>query len=199
MDEGDDKENEGESGTLCPSILPEKYKTSPIFPEENRWAFQQNTRSDSTTSSYPGGRSQDYIGLAHIYKIQRPYSLSTAKKMKCVLCHSNETSDVFFPCEHRCVCRPCIKTENILTDSQFMLNSDGYCNCPLCATIIKKILPHDGHEVEVYWKWVHEISPPLPAGFLRNFKHSAGVIETVHVNGKSDTNFDNSTGLCTLS
>ncbi len=59
---------------------------------------------------------------------------------------------------------------------------DAYINCSLCAGIIKRILPLDGgHEVERYWDWVLEEKPELPKEFMRNFKHSAGVIEAVYV------------------
>ena len=59
----------------------------------------------------------------------------------------------------------------------------GYCSCPLCAGIIKKVLPHeDGKEVDKYWAWVEEVNPSLPTGFMRNFRHSAHVIETVFSN-----------------
>ena len=61
----------------------------------------------------------------------------------------------------------------------------GYNMCPLCATTIKRILPHEfGKEVDKYWAWVEEISPELPPGFLRNFRHSASVLQTVYINGE---------------
>lgn len=62
---------------------------------------------------------------------------------------------------------------------------DAYINCSLCAAIIKRILPlENGAEVEKYWQWVLEERPPLPTGFVRDFKHSEGVIKTVYVTDK---------------
>jgi hypothetical protein len=133
--------------------------------------------------------NQDYVHLARTYRQQRPYMDSMAP-LVCVLCHDNAAVDVFFPCEHRCVCRPCIQRENVVEDhkltEQQLENGDGFSNCPLCASTIKKIIPaQNGVEKEIYWRWATEISPPLPKGFLRDFKHSAGVIEAVFL-GKSD-------------
>jgi hypothetical protein len=127
-----------------------------------------------------GGMNQDYLGMARTYKLQRAYSDPHFNAL-CVLCQKHECSDVFFPCQHRCVCRNCIRSEQICDDRSLTSNPRGFCNCPLCSTIINIILPHEnGKEVENYWAWVHEIVPPLPKDFMRNFKHSEAVLETIY-------------------
>ena len=131
-----------------------------------------------------GGSNQDYLGLAQVYRQQRPYSDHNFKAT-CLLCHERPSQDVFFPCEHRCVCRRCITSEKFCEDRQLQATPGGYCICPLCATAIKRILPHErGSEVDKYWQWVEEISPELPPGFARNFKLSAGALESVYVKGQ---------------
>ena len=113
-----------------------------------------------------GGINQDYLEMARLYKLQRPYSDINYSKA-CVLCRKRKATHVLFPCEHRCVCENCIRKEEICSDSKLSLKAHGCCNCPLCAAIIKKILPFEnGKEIERYWSWVYEFPPPLPENFL---------------------------------
>lgn len=148
-----------------------------------------------------GGSNQDYVHMARMYKLTRPYS-DPAYAGLCVLCHTNFADMVYFPCEHRCVCYECIRKENICRDVEMESVRDGYCNCSLCAGIIKLILPSEnGAEVAKYWNWVYEESIPLPPNFLRNFRHSAGVIRAVHVRtgdaNKVDS-FENASKSCVI-
>ena len=143
-----------------------------------------------------GGTSQDYIAMAHQYKAQEVYRDINAHP-KCVLCHKNEAIDVFFPCQHRCVCRRCIITENICDDTKFDEIPNGYCNCSICAGIIKKILPFEGgKEVDKYWDWCYEINPPLPPGFARNFRLAGDALMTVY---SSDPNYKSTIDKCHVS
>ena len=153
------------------------------IPEHRGFVLDQKIRQDKDVPV--GGRNQDYLGLARMYKLQRPYSDHNFKAT-CVLCHQRSSQDVFFPCEHRCVCRACIKSERFVEDRLMSKTSGGYCLCPLCATTIKRILPHEhGREVTRYWAWVEEIVPELPPGFLRKWNHSAAALEAVYVHGNS--------------
>ena len=155
----------------------------------------------SRTKDIPvGGTSQDYLNMARLYKLNRPYSDPNYFGL-CVLCHTNFADMVFFPCEHRCVCSECILKENICSDSQLNYVTDGYCNCSLCATIIKLILPSEGGlEVEKYWEWVYEEPVPLPKKFMKTFRHSAGVISAVHIRDTTNSDsFENSFQKCNVS
>jgi len=149
-----------------------------------------------------GGSNQDYVHMARMYKLTRPYSDPDYTGL-CVLCHTNFADMVFFPCEHRCVCSECVQNESICSDIQMESVRDGYCNCSLCAGIIKLILPSEGGaEVEKYWNWVYEEPAPLPSNFLRNFRHSEAVIKAVHVrNGDSKNvdSFENASKSCAVS
>ena len=129
-----------------------------------------------------GGNNQDYIGLSRIYKLQLQYQDVKASPT-CVLCHKNLCLHVLFPCEHRCVCIDCINKESICSLGEGGNNPNAHVNCPLCLSIIKLILPFEnGLEREKYWKWVEEVKPELPSGFLRNWKHSAAIIQKVYTN-----------------
>jgi len=140
-----------------------------------------------------GGRNQDYLGLAYMYKLQRPYADHYLHPL-CVLCHQFRSEHVFFPCEHRCVCQSCLKKERFCEEGSPKL--DGYSMCPLCAGSIKRILPHErGAEVAKYWAWVEEISPALPPGFLRAFGHSARVLKNVYI-GNGDQVAPEVDGVC---
>ena len=171
-------------------LVSDKIKSLESFPDQSG--------SPETTARI----NRNYVQMARLYKIYRPYSLTetNSKSLKCVLCHDREPVDVFFPCEHRCVCRPCIGKEQICDDTTFETNLDGYCNCSLCAEVIKKILPYEnGQEIEKYWTWVYEQKIHLPDGFLRNFRHSAAVIEAVYVNNPQGSHTTNESTMCTLS
>ena len=136
-----------------------------------------------------GGRNQDYIALAKLYKIQRQYC-DVNFHPKCVLCHSNSCKQTFFPCEHRCVCSNCFQNERFCDESTFNKqqvagDSGGYHMCPLCAASIQRIYPFDGgKEIERYWSWVEEINPPLPPGFLRNFGRCEDVLRQIFIEGE---------------
>ena len=157
---------------------------------------------DRSKDRLPQGTSQDYVHMARMYKLTRPYSDPDYTAL-CVLCHTNFADMVFFPCEHRCVCSECIHNESICSDKEMETTPHGYCNCSLCAGIIKLILPSEGGaEVEKYWNWVYEEPIPLPSNFLRNFRHSAGVIRAVHVrngDGKDVDSFENASKSCAIS
>jgi len=137
----------------------------------------------------PGGTSQDYLALAKMHSMQTPYSLprvaagSATERPLCVLCNKKVAQSVLFPCEHVCLCDPCNKKERFCSNDDPLIAAGGCCSCPLCASVIRKILPYeDGtKEVEKYWKWVHEVNPNLPPGFMKNWRHSAAVIQKVWI------------------
>ena len=128
-----------------------------------------------------GGNTINYLNAAKSYKEQRQYA-SQDKEIKCSLCKTQFCEVVFFPCEHRCVCNSCLQSSHFCEDRHMNDTVGGYCICPICAGIIKRILPYEnGLEIEKYWKWVLEVNPQLPQGFLKNFRHSAAVIQKVYV------------------
>lgn len=148
----------------------------------------ENEQSSTNEKNWIGGSSQDYTHLAEMYRVQREYADPKAN-MYCVLCKKRPCSDVFFPCQHRCLCPECIVTSQVVEHHHMALVPHGHCNCPLCGSVIKKIIPSaGGAEVDAYWNWVCEVNPHLPDGFLRNFRHSAAVIQEVYV---VDNNRDN--------
>lgn len=139
---------------------------------------------------YPGGKNQDYLGLSRLYKLQRPYSNPHFQAL-CLLCRKNHAQDVFFPCEHHCVCRECITRENICEEKMLRKTPNGYINCSLCASVIKLILPLEGgKEVDKYWNWVYEEKVDLPKGFMKNFRHSAAVIQAVYIDDQHEEKHD---------
>jgi hypothetical protein len=142
-------------------------------------------------------KRQDYASFARLYKLQRPY-MDPALPALCLLCHKNYAADVFFPCQHHCICRACIRKENICDEKTFVKMSNnggsnsGYCMCSLCGGIIKLILPLEGgKEIDKYWQWVYEEKIVLSKEFMRNWKHSAGVIQTVYVDDNEATRKNN--------
>jgi hypothetical protein len=80
-----------------------------------------------------------------------------------------------------CCCRSCLTQEAIAAESQDA-NSTDFCFCPLCNSLIKKIITFDnGKEIDKYWSWVYETTPTLPTDFMKGFKHSAAVIQKVYI------------------
>jgi hypothetical protein len=177
----------------------DQFQTFEPYNEESAPKTVKNRSKDV----HGGGTTQDYVHMAHMYKLTRPYSDPAFLGM-CVLCHTNFADMVFFPCEHRCLCSECVDKEHICSESQMESIRDGYCNCSLCASVIKLILPSEGGaEVGKYWDWVYEEPVKLPNNFLRNFKHSAAVIRAVHVrtnnSGDAVDSFENASKSCTIS
>ena len=149
---------------------------------------ENESEQSSANKKWIGGSSQDYVHLAEMYRLQREYADPKAN-LNCVLYKKRPCSDVFFPCQHRCLCPECIVTSQVVEHHHMALVPHGHCNCPLCGSVIKKIIPSaGGAEVDAYWNWVCEVNPHLPDGFLRNFRHSAAVIQKVYV---VDNNKDN--------
>lgn len=175
------------------------YASRKLTERDSRLA---NLRKRTERQMTIGGKNLDYLGLAAQYKQTRPYSDPNYYAV-CVLCNVEEAEDVFFPCEHRCICRSCIAREEIVPESQMKDHPDGHSYCSLCATVIKLILPAEcGLEVDKYWDWVYEVPVALPKGFLRNFRHSAGVIRTVYLNDglcEGDSRERKSSEVCTIS
>jgi hypothetical protein len=133
----------------------------------------------------PAKLTHDYEHLANLYKFQRKY-MDAVGPLKCVLCQERLCSDVLFPCQHRCVCPECIVLHQVCEHQHMGLVKDGHFNCPLCGEIIKRIIPSaGGSEVDQYWEWVLAVKPPLPNGFMKNFRHSAAVIEKVYIQDKT--------------
>jgi hypothetical protein len=167
-------DNDDSGGTLCDDEFP---YSMPVFdiPEDRLW--DRNRTEDEEEHEIV----QDYVNMARQYKTLRLYS-DPKIAQSCVLCSKQLSTHVLFPCEHHCLCNGCIIKEEICADSKMSSNTHGHCNCPLCATIIKKILPFaGGAEVELYWQWVYEIAPPLSDKFHKRWKHSAAVIDKVYI------------------
>ena len=94
--------------------------------------------------------NQDYLALAREYTRLKPYTDHNSR-VTCVICSKFDANIVFFPCEHRCVCKTCIKNEKICEDRMLSSVSHGHSNCPVCAQIIKLILPHDHGKVLILY------------------------------------------------
>lgn len=178
-------EGDIETGMGGINPVPESSSTrrkSPLNPM-GPWTHQRSTDEEDEL-----GTRHDYIGMARIYKVEAAYR-EKRKEVRCILCFQNLCSEVFFPCEHMCVCSPCIRKERISAESDVSSEED-FCHCPLCNQAIKLILPFDqGKEVDRYWSWVYQVTPPLPKDFLRGFKHSAAVIQKVYIDERgADSN-----------
>jgi hypothetical protein len=144
----------------------------------------------------PPKLTHDYEHLANLYRFQRKY-MEPIGPLRCVLCQERLCSDVLFPCQHRCVCPECIVLHQVCEHQHMGLVKDGHFNCPLCGEIIKRIIPSSGgSEVDQYWEWVLAVKPPLPDGFMKNFRHSAAVIEKVYIQDKTE---NEPSRLCTVS
>merc|ERR1711916_52143 len=101
----------------------------------NREVEENETSSKNKCVIGPGGQNQDYMNLARIHKIQVPfYANNLQSRPLCVLCNKEGPLDVLFPCEHRSVCRTCIKKESVVPIHDMNKVPNGHCNCPLCSS-----------------------------------------------------------------
>jgi hypothetical protein len=157
---------------------------------------QTTKKEEDEESDQP---KQNYLALAKIYEIQKPYR-EYDSKISCVLCHKNRPQRVLYPCQHRVICDQCLESEAICSFDEMGETLNGFCNCPLCGTILKRILPaDDGREEEIYWNWVLEVKPPLPENFMTNFRHSAAIIQKVHIDENRRINQRKEEGCCLIS
>lgn len=76
--------------------------------------------------------AQDYFSLAKEYVLTAPYQ-NTASGEACVICGNRMASIVFFPCEHKCLCKHCVAAEGF--DGRINNDYDGDDDerlCPIC-------------------------------------------------------------------
>jgi hypothetical protein len=163
--------------------------------------IQQNMKIRYDESTNRNEIKHDYLNMAKLYKLYRPYSDPDNDEVSCILCESCIVTDVFFPCHHRCVCKNCIESEQIIVESKLPTNPKGFSNCSLCASVIQLILPFEyGLEVEKYWEWVYEIPIKLPKHFLKEFQQSADIIKAVYIDDKESNNENvNCSEFCSMS
>jgi hypothetical protein len=185
-------------------IDPQPVKNKPIKKRSQSKSLKvvvpvdDKVNPSSKNDEEPNQPQQDYLGLAKIYKIQQPFR-DYNSQIKCVLCHKHTPTSVLYPCQHRCICNTCLESEAICSLEQMTLVPSGFCNCPLCGTILKKILPADnGNDEDLYWNWVLEVKPPLPDDFMKNFRHSAAIIQKVHIDENLRAN-QTQRGCCLIS
>ncbi|KAJ1454761.1 hypothetical protein M885DRAFT_617856 [Pelagophyceae sp. CCMP2097] len=117
-------------------------------------------------------QNKDYVALAQTYARERPFRALGAAA-RCCMCQGAAVEDVLFPCEHKCVCRGCMKQHGI-GESR---TEGAWAFCPLCCGEIKRVLPaRGGPEVEEYWTWVMEIRPTLPDKFAQRFEFAGAYL-----------------------
>ena len=183
---GSDVDELNNVGTLCGDDCP--YVMPKFDIPENRLREGNDPRHDAGDDDSPHAITQNYLNMARQYKTQRLYSDIKVAAQICVLCNRRTSTHVLFPCEHRCLCNVCIDKEEICADNKMIERTHGYCNCPLCATVIKKIILFDaGNEAEEYWRWVYEFQPIFPEKFKKRWKHSAGMIDKLYVQREEET------------
>ena len=138
MEEYSDMDDEDE----VISVNATKNETNYISPRY----WLQPARSNKESINKQVRLNQDYLALAREYIRLKPYT-GHSHKTVCVFCAKAEANIVFFPCEHRCVCKSCVKIEKICEDRMLSSISHGHNNCPVCAQIIKLMLPHENGKV----------------------------------------------------
>jgi hypothetical protein len=134
--------------------------------------------------------NKDYATLAAVYSQQQYYRYTPENdNVQCYLCEAQTENqgceDVFFPCEHRCVCRNCIKEFGIGPPGcNAKSGKDGgeWCHyCPVCKQMIAKVVSVDKvkNVVRDYGSL-----PNLPDNFPQLFQESASMLKA-HVVGST--------------
>lgn len=127
--------------------------------------------------------NQDYLHLAKMYTLHRKYEDVDCKEL-CVLCRKLQVSDAFFPCNHRCVCKACIVSNDITEHTFAIMNMNPklHFTCPLCCSFIKRIIPmNNGEEIKEYYDWCYDVKPVLPHGFEKKFGLVASALTKVYI------------------
>ncbi|KAJ0396524.1 hypothetical protein P43SY_003735 [Pythium insidiosum] len=133
---------------------------------------RQSSAQDVTKSrTAKNALTKNYLHLVKDFERLKPFARlpdgSYPRDVLCVFCEAHTPMSVFFPCQHKCVCEICLKSEEIGASST---GTRAWSHCPVCMTEIRVVLPHTGHEEERYWQWVLEVQPALPQLFKSEFK-----------------------------
>jgi len=123
--------------------------------------------------------TKDYVSIASEYRNTSQYR-KLDEAVVCVLCHTHTVTTVFFPCQHKCVCKVCIDLNNIGKPSV----EGSWLFCSICNEQIKLALEHDGEEVVKYWAWVNAVKPPMPPNFVKNFTKKSNANIKIESGGK---------------
>ena len=110
---------------------------------------------DPEMNQVPTLLCKDYVIMSRDHNMMRKYRAHPKNKSieyqsTCVVCSKKgrHLEKVFFPCEHKCVCKHCLARQK-------------FKKCPLCNEIVRIVLEHTGNEHEEYWSWVAEVSLSL--------------------------------------
>jgi|TARA_B110000091_G_scaffold156355_1_gene166579 hypothetical protein len=123
-------------------------------------------------SKYTATRTftKDYANIAIDYRKQVKYiarrddevnvvGAHPSSPPKCSMCKVQRCQQVFFPCQHACVCNQCMVQHDIGVLDRSNPHARTWSACPVCVQEIKKIVPlHDGSELD-YFNWLHEVKP----------------------------------------
>ena len=80
------------------------------------------------------------------------------------------------------MCKSCIHKENFCDERDMPFRKNGYNMCPLCASVIKCMIPFDyGRRWRSTVGMVEEAALRLLPGFCRKFNRSAEVLHRIYV------------------
>eukprot|EP00520_Triparma_pacifica_P019074 CAMPEP_0118663256 /NCGR_PEP_ID=MMETSP0785-20121206/17312_1 /TAXON_ID=91992 /ORGANISM="Bolidomonas pacifica, Strain CCMP 1866" /LENGTH=317 /DNA_ID=CAMNT_0006556943 /DNA_START=196 /DNA_END=1145 /DNA_ORIENTATION=- len=173
-----------------PALNPPTTLENPVSRAGRRSKSNTSAKVSAALIASSQRLNKDYIMIAREYTAQSKYRVTPTTLAKpedsvsCVLCRGNKVESVFFPCGHRCVCEACRAKNKIGTPG-----ADGSWNyCPICCEGIKLTLPHEpeGKDEDKYWKWVKEVKPVLPHGFVKNFTKRSRAVIRRKSKGKAD-------------
>ena len=116
-----------------------KNSKSTIYPLQHKHSTGELPINEllSIESKHNSSYNKDYINLSNEHKRMEKYRFHRRSRRKrdgqsppCIHCHSSsrQLRDCFFPCQHMCVCRTCLKQ---LPNLQ---------QCPLCNSTIRYVL-----------------------------------------------------------
>ncbi|TMW66042.1 hypothetical protein Poli38472_003807 [Pythium oligandrum] len=139
--------------------------TIPRLQDVNR-ASQKN---DNKPKDSHKRLAKNYDNFVKDYNSLKPYARrrdgTFPSDTRCVFCKYHVPIIVFFPCQHKCVCNICLRSYDIGVDTS---NPNTWTSCPVCMSDIRLVLPNDGREEDLYWHWVLEVEPMLPASLRTN-------------------------------
>lgn len=75
------------------------------------------SQNKAAAAPQPVRLTKNYLDLVHDFRMFKPFMRlpggSYPSDAKCVFCEVNAPVNVFFPCQHRCVCNGCMKMHKI--------------------------------------------------------------------------------------
>ena len=172
--------NHATTSTVSSTTSPTHVHSAPMYSWKSsskpppKMTKQELKTSLKELSKYTADRTftKNYADIAIDYRKQVKYiarkdnapnvvGAHPSSPPTCSMCNVGKCRQVFFPCQHACVCDNCIQQHEIGVLNASDPTARTWNACPLCVEKIVRVVPLHDQSEENYFKWLHEAKPPV--------------------------------------